>query len=457
MHILLTGATGTIGSHLAKELVRRGCKLTTLSRNPEKALLAQPFPAEIMLWKKDSPLVFHEPVDGVIHLAGENIAAKPWTEERREELRSSRVDTTHNLVRSFERSGFKPKFWINASAIGFYGDKAEAGTDERSPKGNDFLADLCDTWEKASAPVESWGTRRVLLRTAVVLEKRSGLFAELLPLFRASLGGSVGNGKQHVSWIHIDDHVRAVLKAVDDESIAGPMNAVAPQPISNRDFATTLAQVLEKPALLPVPKVAVALKLGQGRASLAFADQQITPKVLLERHFSWKFPSCKEALLDLVDYEKDFLSRELYTEQWLDHPQDRVFEFFSDEKNLERITPPWLNFRVVKKNTAELNTGTLIDYRLRIKGMPARWRTKIEQWNPPHEFSDIQLKGPYERWDHCHSFAALGRGTLMVDRVLYRLPLGVLGMPVLPLIKADVEAIFAYRRKAIMNVLGGRR
>lgn len=298
MHFLLTGGTGLIGTHLGRELVMRGHQITLLTR---REMEKPPFPANCVVWDFQKPLSITEQFDGVINLAGENVATKRWTERRRAELRSSRVDLTEKLVTALQQSPTKPKLWVNASAVGYYGEDTDgAPVDETAGPGEGFLAELCQEWEAASKPVEDWGTRRILLRFGLVLAKEDGFLAKILPLFQAGLGGPLGDGEQHMSWIHIEDLVRIFFTIIESPSLTGPINAVAPQTPSNKEFTQALAKALGKKAFLPVPQFALELVKGKGSASLAFSDQIVRPKILQDAHFSWKYPTCDIALRNLV-------------------------------------------------------------------------------------------------------------------------------------------------------------
>jgi ligand-binding SRPBCC domain-containing protein len=226
--------------------------------------------------------------------------------------------------------------------------------------------------------------------------------------------------------------------------MAGVYNAVAPHPVTSADFARSLARALARPAYLPLPAAALRLVFG-AMASLLLASQRVEPAAARRLGLGWRFPDLDAALRDLCSD----LSEVVDVEQWVPQPLEVVFPFYADAGNLERITPPFLRFRVLRSSTPTIGDGTLIDYRLRLRGLPVRWRTLIESWRPPRTFVDRQLRGPYRLWHHTHTFIPSGNGTLVRDRVRYRVPLGALGHLVAGrLVARDVEGIFAYRREA---------
>lgn len=451
MKILLTGATGLIGSALGLQLVRWGHEVISISRDPVAAKSKVPFPAKHVSWLEvESGSV--EAVDAVIHLAGESVFGGPWTPERRKKILASRVQSTKNLVKAFQKLNKWPAVWINGSAIGYYGESGDTILTETSPLGDGFLAEVCDAWEKATDEIPS-SCRVAKLRTGVVLATQGGALATMLPAFRAGLAGRLGSGKQWMSWIHIDDMVGCIAHILNSKTIKGPVNCVSPEPVINRIFTSELSRRLKRPAILPVPSP--VLKLTGELSTLFLGSQRVVPEVLLKDGYEFKFPNLTAALADLLNFQRGAGVHELVTQQWIPHPVDEIFPFFCNEKNLEALTPPMLNFKVVGKTTAEIEAGTLIDYRLKIRGIPTTWRTKILEWEHGKKFVDIQLKGPYSLWHHTHEFESIGGGTLMTDRVLYKLPMWPLGEISLPLVKRDVESIFNFRRKVIEKKFGG--
>ena len=276
----------------------------------------------------------------------------------------------------------------------------------------------------------------------------------MLPAFRLGVGGKLGRGNQWMSWIHLRDLVNLYVFALENESVTGPMNATAPAPVTNEDFTKMLGKSLNRPVIFPVP--ATALKLLFGEMSSVLLDSQwVSPKKAQELGFHFTYPHLTPALEEILrplGLPGAYVFEEV---QWLPEKTSVVFPFFAEAKNLEKITPPWLNFHITAMSTPEITEGSLIDYRLRIKGVPARWRTLISSWKPGICFVDEQLKGPYKIWHHTHHFQPLRRGTLMKDCVVYQMPFGPLGDLVRLLVVAgDIRKIFGYRRKIIDELYG---
>jgi uncharacterized protein (TIGR01777 family) len=455
MKILITGATGLIGNHLGIELARSGHALTALTRSGRSVELS--FPARCIAWDhktqiaKDTLDPKSDGFDVVIHLAGEPVAQR-WTRKSKQRIYDSRVNSTKQLISSVQSLSKKPSLWINASAIGIYGPSpdnvsAKTGFNESSPAGTGFLADVCRDWE-AAASANDPGIRKVFARFGVVLSGDSGALPEMMNPFYYGVGGPIGSGKQMMSWIHIKDAVRAIIHCIDTPSIQGPVNLVASEPVSNATFSKHLGKAMKTPSAMPVPPLALKLAFGE-MSSILTASSAVMPQKLIESGFKFQFADPENALLDLIDQKLPRGARVFTARQWLPGTPEDNFPFFSAAENLEKITPPWLNFRITKKSSDEMKSGLLIDYRLRIKGMPVSWRTRIEDWDPPRKFVDTQLKGPYRIWHHTHSFEPLAGGTLMTDRVIYKMYVWPLGDVALPMVKNDVKTIFAFRRKTL--------
>ncbi len=454
MRILMTGASGLVGKQLGIALVKAGHELTILSRGSAAQAKGQlPFPCQAYTWQDvqtPPPSDAIVGIDAVIHLAGEPIAGKRWTTKQKQQIASSRIDSTTSLVQAFAAlpTEQQPKTWVQASAIGFYGSRrGDAWQDEAAAADAGFLGQVCERWE---APLRSQlaHTRKVWLRIGVVLSARGGFLGKILPIFRSGLGGRVGSGQQWLSWIHLNDLVKLNVAALADHRFSGVYNAVAPTPVTNSEFTARLAKILQRPALAPAPSLALKTMLGE-MAELAVGGQRVSSQRLKDLGFKFDFPDISVALDDLCDFHQRFGVSEFFVQQWVPYRLEKLFPFFSDEKNLEILTPPWLGFKVLRKSTAQVTQGTLIDYKLKIHGAPVRWRTRIEEWTPPHRFVDTQLKGPYQLWHHTHTFEPLGNGTLLTDRVFYKLPLWPLGIVAQAFVNKDVQQIFAYRRTTI--------
>jgi uncharacterized protein (TIGR01777 family) len=456
MRILLTGATGLIGKEVGKRLVESGHHVLVAARSAEKARADLPFPAEVFAWssvQSQFPIEALNGVDAIIHLAGEPVADGRWTNERKKRIRDSRVEGTKRIVDAVSKLTKKPKVFICGSAIGFYGNRGDEVLDESSAQGKGFLADLVRDWEAQTAPLEGKGTRIVHLRTGLVFSRRGGALAKLLPIFAKGLGGKLGSGAAWMSWIHITDIVSAILFCLDHELASGAVNATAPEPVRNERFTVAFARALKRSVFLPVPEA--ALKMAMGEASSAvLASARVMPRKLEEMGFEFKFRELVPALEELAEPLIGG-QHELVAEQWVPKSPSELFPYFCSETNLEALTPPFLNFRVTGKSTPEIAAGTLIDYRMSLHGIPVKWRTQIEMWDPGRSFVDNQLSGPYSKWHHTHEFIPLAGGTLMRDRVLYKLPLGFLGDAFAGWkVSRDVSEIFAFRRKKIIELFG---
>lgn len=452
MRILITGATGLIGNQLGIELARLGHELTAVTRSGRSIDLA--FPARCVAWdyKTTLPAKLLDPdahgFDAVIHLAGEPVAQR-WTKKAKQRIYDSRVLSTKLLITSVGQLSKQPSVWVNASAIGIYGESPAniSSTNyfsEDSPAGKGFLADVCKDWEQATDAL-SPSTRKVFARFGVVLSIEGGALPEMMNPFYYGLGGPIGSGQHMMSWIHVSDAARAIIHCLNSDGVKGAVNIVAPTPISNADFSRKLGSAMKMPAVLPAPKMALRLAFGD-MSSILTASSAIVPQKLVTSGFKFNFPELEQALGDLIDPKLPRGARVFMARQWLPGSPESNFPFFSAAENLEKITPPWLNFRITKKSSDEMKSGLLIDYKLKIKGLPVSWRTRIEDWDPPRKFVDTQLRGPYKIWHHTHSFEPLAGGTLMTDRVIYKMYVWPFGDVALPMVKNDVRTIFGYRR-----------
>ncbi len=296
MQILITGGTGLIGSHLVPRLLETGHSVTVVTRDPDKA--RNKFDPRVTLWKG---LNDHENLDGfdaVINLAGEPIADKRWNEAQKQRLCQSRWQITERLVAMFKASQTPPSVLISGSAAGYYGDLGEVVVTEDEPPHNEFTHKLCARWEQIACGAQSENTRVCLLRTGVVLAPKGGILAKLLPLFRAGLGGPVGNGRQYLAWIHIDDMVNGILWLLNND-LRGPFNMVSPYPVRNEQFSHSLGHVLNRPAFVRAPATAVKLLMGESSV-LVLGGQRALPKRLEESGFGFRYFDLEEALADVV-------------------------------------------------------------------------------------------------------------------------------------------------------------
>jgi uncharacterized protein (TIGR01777 family) len=301
MKVLVTGATGLIGSALCDALLARGDAVVGLSRNPSKARLAKPG-VEWQPWEptlERPPAEAFEGVEGVVNLVGEKIDQR-WTDESKRKIMESRRTATHNLVGTLAGLERKPGVLVSQSAVGYYGDRGDAVVDEATGPGSSFDAGVAQEWEKAAHEAEGTGVRLAILRTGPVLDADGGLLAELLTPFKLGLGGPIAGGGQYLAWIHRGDELGLLLWALDDERVSGVINATAPNPASNRDFAKALGRALGRPAITPVPGFVLDLKFGREFGKVLRGGQRVVPKRALELGYEFKHPDLDEALKNLL-------------------------------------------------------------------------------------------------------------------------------------------------------------
>lgn len=297
MHILITGGTGLIGRQLCTALLAEGYELTVLSRSPDsvpaKCGANVKAMANLAEWQSDRTF------DAVINLAGEPIVDARWTKQRKQMLWDSRVTLTEQLVQRIAAAQHKPALLLSGSAIGYYGDRGDAALDEMAPAGADFPAQLCKAWEDAALAAEASGVRVCLLRTGLVLSRHGGLLGRMKLPFRLGLGARLGNGKQWMSWIHIDDYVAILLELLRDEHTSGPYNMTAPQPETNREFTATLARALHRPALFNVPSWLLKSIMGES-ACLLLEGQKVLPQKIESADYHFVFEKLADALQDVL-------------------------------------------------------------------------------------------------------------------------------------------------------------
>jgi uncharacterized protein (TIGR01777 family) len=452
MRILITGATGFIGRPLVKRLLEKGHRIEVFSRDSEKAAAVLPARVGVDGWqpRRGVSLAHLEPLDAVVHLAGEGVADKRWSAARKRALYGSRIDTTRALVAALRDlpAEQRPKTFVCASATGYYGDRGEELLDEQSPPGSGFLPHICVDWEKEAFAARELGVRVAAIRTGVVLGRGGGALAKMLPPFRLGAGGRLADGKQWVSWIHLDDLIELLCMAVENDQVSGPVNGVSPNAVTNAELTRELAAALKRPALFPIPAAALKLAFGE-MASVLLDSVRARPAAAERLGFQFKFPDVRVALADIC---RDF-DQELEREQWLPYPAESVFSFFSDARNLERITPPFLHFSVRSISTETMREGTTIRYRLRLHGVPIYWTSRIDDWEPNQRFVDTQTSGPYALWHHTHEFEPHDGGTIVRDRVRYRMRFGAIGDLVAgAMVRNDLERIFEYRRVQMMSL-----
>ncbi|MGC1164537.1 MAG: TIGR01777 family oxidoreductase [Solirubrobacterales bacterium] len=302
MKVLVTGASGLIGSALCDSLLARGDAVVGLSRDPAKARLAAPG----IVWHAWEPTLERPPadafdgVDGVVNLVGETIAQR-WTDEAKRKIIESRRTATHNLVQAIAGLEQRPSVLVSQSAVGYYGDRGDAVVDESTgPGGESFDSEVVVEWERAAHEIDAAGVRLAIVRSGQVLDAGGGMLAELLTPFKLGVGGPLAGGSQYVSWIHADDEIGILLWALDNEEVSGVVNATAPSPATNRDFSKALGRALGRPALVPVPGFVLDLKFGGELGKVLRGGQRVVPKRTLELGYEFRHPDLDAALRDLL-------------------------------------------------------------------------------------------------------------------------------------------------------------
>jgi uncharacterized protein len=300
MKVAVTGGTGFIGSRLVERLQSEGHQVLLLARNVPKA--QQRFPqAEVILYTPKASGPWQQAIagsDGVVNLAGEPIANR-WTESSKQEILESRQLGTQKIVEAIAQSSSKPSVLVNASAIGYYGTSETAVFNESSSPGKDFLAEVCQAWEAEAEKVKASGTRLAILRTGIVLGPGGGVLARMTFPFQLFAGGPLGNGKQWVSWIHRDDLVSLIIKALTDPEMEGTFNATAPNAVSMSKLCQELGDILQRPSWLPVPDFALELLLGEA-AKLVLEGQNVKPQKTEASGFQFQYPTLKTALSQIL-------------------------------------------------------------------------------------------------------------------------------------------------------------
>jgi len=292
--IAVTGASGLVGRALLPTLRAAGYQVIPLVRRP-------PATGEVR-WDPTGPWDASplDGIEGVVHLAGEGIADKRWSESRKQAIRESRVAGTRSLVAALSALHHPPRTLIAASAMGIYGDGGDRILSESAPAGTDFLGKLAVEWEGEASAAESLGTRVMHLRSGIILSSAGGALGKMLPAFKLGIGGKLGEGRQWMSWITIDDLTRIIVTAIDDDRYRGPINAATPEPVTNAEFTWILGQALHRPAIIPVPAFALRLLFGEMADAALLASQRMEPACLNSLGFTWTYPQLEGALRHLL-------------------------------------------------------------------------------------------------------------------------------------------------------------
>jgi len=306
MRVIIAGGSGLVGRALTESLAKDGHEVIILSRSPQK-VKGLPAGSRAVAWDGRTAVGWGELVEGadaIVNLAGASIKGQGflpsrWTRKRKELIRQSRLNVGKAVVEAIRQAKTKPKVLLQASAVGYYGPWGDEPIGEDQPAGKDFLAGVCVDWEASTAEVEKMGLRRVVLRTGLPLTLKGGAFPLLVLPFRLLAGNWFGNGRQYYPWIHFEDHIAALRFLMDDPKAKGPYNLSAPNPVTNREFARTLGKVMHRPVLLPVPRFAMQLALGEV-ATVVMDGQRMLPTKLQKEGFKFSYPELEPALRDLL-------------------------------------------------------------------------------------------------------------------------------------------------------------
>ena len=451
MRVVVTGATGLIGKTLVSQLVGNGGSVAVLTRNVQKAKDVLPLDVDVFHWSPSSDVPSLESLEGsdaVVHLTGETIQGR-WNKTKKNLIFQSRVKSTCNLVSAIMAMEKPPTRVVSASAAGYYGDRADEKLTESSKRGEGFLPEVVGAWENSLEPLHSAGIGITPLRLGVVLSEHGGALKQLLLPWKLGIGVKIGNGSQWWPWIHLSDVIGLIDQALKGNLPIGPVNAVAPEEVTQSEFANALAKSLNRPRVLRVPELLIRALLGEMSCELTGSRRVVDSS----SNYEYRFPSLNQALIDLLSHGMRTQNgqRSFQTEMWVGEPIDKVFDFFADPNNLEEITPPWLKFKVMSPQPLSVGFGAIIDYRLHIHGVPISWQSEITEWDPHRRFVDVQKKGPYHQWVHTHEFKPSAGGTLVRDTVNYNVPGGIIADKLL--VRRDLEHIFGYRQSKLTELL----
>jgi uncharacterized protein (TIGR01777 family) len=304
MKILISGGTGLIGQALTRYFLNAGHEVVILTRGEKRGDPNENLHYAQWDAKSTAPLLpLITDIDVVINLAGENIGSGSWTKERKLRIVESRIQAGNALAEAVVAAPKKPEVFIQASGVGFYGTSESLTFDEKSPNGDDFLGDVAEKWENSSVLVEDAGVRRVIIRTGVVLEKSSGVLPLMMLPFKLFVGGPLGSGRQIISWIHLQDEVRAIDFCINNQNISGPINLTSPNAVSNSEFGKMIGKVIRRPFWFPTPAFLLKIVLGE-QSVLVLEGQRAFPQKLLDHGFNFLYPNLFDALQNIINDKK---------------------------------------------------------------------------------------------------------------------------------------------------------
>jgi uncharacterized protein (TIGR01777 family) len=448
MKILITGGTGLVGCEVGKKLAAKGHQLFVLTRDRRKAELTCPFPQTPVTWDELGDQGLLPELEGIINLAGAGINDQRWTKKYKQQIYDSRVLNTRRLVELANTQGKKLQCFVSTSAIGIYGEASDDVVDEDASQSYGFLGKVCQDWEEPLTDLEK--IRSVILRVGVVLSEKGGALKEMVPPIQNGVGGALRSGEQFMSWVDVEDLANLYVFAVENP-IQGVFNATSPNPVTNKQLSQCIADRLQVRLGPSVPYFALRMAVGEVAPHLV-ESQRVSSVRIQNKGFQFQYKTIEESIKARVPVLQGTEKRFVF-EQWVPRSKEEVFPFFAEARNLEDITPPSLNFKIVSVSTDNIQEGTVIHYKLRIDGIPVKWKTLIKKWNPPHQFVDNQEKGPYKKWYHLHTFEDLAGGTLLTDQVDFTLPLGKLGyLAASWKVLNDVRNIFQFRKEKIYDL-----
>ncbi len=425
MNVLVTGATGFLGKYLLPKLKNRGHEITILTRNTNSAKFFLPVACKVLKWnplhEEIDPNLFKN-IDAVIHLAGAGIADKRWSLNRKYEIERSRIISTRNLINAVKKLKTKPKIFLGASAIGFYKESFEHALEEDGAKDQGFLSNLCEEWEKEIFSAKALGIRTIAFRIGFLIGRGGIAMDRLLPIFKMGLGGPLGRGRQIVSWAHVEDCAQMFLHGLENDSLKGVYNAVAPEPVSNKTFVKTLAEKLNRPSWMPTPAFFIKLALGE-MSQLLLESKNISSKKIQKSGFLFNYPDINSAMNEICSTPNYHIE----IEQWAPSKINHTFKFFSNAYNLEKTMPPSLRFKINRQSTLRTKSDSRLSFSFNFLEIPFRWKSKISEWEPPYKFGSTQLKGPFDYWKHTHNFEKSNGGTLIRHNIEYQFPFGPIG------------------------------
>lgn len=429
MKILITGATGLVGKKLLEKLILSGYdNLRILTRNKKRSKKKLSYPLEIFEWNPEESTIEQgalKGVDVIVHLAGENIASSRWTKNKKRKIINSRILSTRLLINEIKKLDTKPKKLISSSAIGIYGPNNKNIITTKSKLGNDFLAKVCKCWEKELSKVQGPSIATHSIRTGIVLSLEGGALSKMLPAFNLGIAGKLGSGNQYMSWIHIDDLVGQILFLIENKGQSKVYNGTAPHPVTNKQFTKNLGNILNRFTLFPVPAFILKLALGE-LSTILLTGQKVMPINFLKEGYRFKFPTLQDALIDLLKY-KCHNETIVKNSQWVEKPSYKVFSYFTNRKNIEFNSPSYLKYNFIGNSTNKIIRGSIIKSQFKIFGLPLKWKLKISDFKFGKSFTDEQVYGPCERWNHQHNFIPYHNGTLIYDKVVFQLPFGPIG------------------------------